>query len=423
MKTISSLSLPVGLLMCAVAPSIAAAQSTGFFARDRNVAVTQRPQPDYEALGFRLGSFRLYPSLQADAGYASNVLAADTNEQSDLFYRLSPKIEAESDWGRHSLTGALRSSTTRYQDLSDEGSTTWGVGGAGRYDVTREATVTGGLDYSRQIEPRTSSNRPDLIAQPEYSVLAGYVGASNTFNRLRASGRFDLRAYEFKDGVSSGGAVISQRDRDQTTYEATGRLDYALSPATALFGSLSLNDRQFDTSIVATTPNRSSSGYRALLGANFEASNLVRGEVGIGYLRQEYDNTLYGEFSGATGSVKLEYFATPLLTVGVRADRSIGDSGIPGTAGFLSTLVEATADYEFRRNILLNARFGRDLEELDVIDRENERLFGGVRMTYLMNRRLGLTASYDYESRDSSGAAAITDFTAHRWMVSVVAQY
>ena len=63
------------LLMGAVCPAFAAETNAAIslddqaaapksnFTRDRNVSVSARPHPDYQAPGIRMGSFLLYPKL------------------------------------------------------------------------------------------------------------------------------------------------------------------------------------------------------------------------------------------------------------------------------------------------------------------------------------------------------------------------
>lgn len=411
-------------LLVSLVPVVAQAQDANLFARDRNVAVTQRGRPELEALGIRVGTLMLYPKLQADIGHDSNVLASESGEVSDGFAKLTPSVDLESDWSRHALRGSAESTFTRYDELSNENSETWRLNTSGRIDVQRETQITGGGEIARLVEPRTSSNTPQAIADPiEYDARSFNAGVSHTFNRLRATGRLDVREFDYEDGRSIGGAVVDQDDRDQTTYEGLARIDYAISPATALFGRVLWNDRRFDDPGTALTPNRDSSGINAIVGANFELSNLVRGEVGVGYLQQDFDHPLYGEFSGLSANAQVEYFLSPLLTLGLSGNRSVADSGIIGTAGILNTTVQVTADYEFRRNIIVGARLGVAVEEFDAIDRENTRTFGGVRATYLMNRRFGVTATYDFETRESEGVNAINDFTANRVLLSLVAQY
>lgn len=412
-----------GLGLAGGLPVGTAAQDVDNFARDRNIAVTQRGRPELEALGLRWGSLMAYPKVQLDLGHDSNIFASETGESSDTFIRVAPRVDVESDWSRHALSAYARTALTRHAEFDNENNETWTVAANGRLDVERFTEITGGLEYSRLVEPRTSSNAPQSIAEPiDYDLVAVYVGGSHTVNRLRGTARFEVREFDYQDGRTNSGGLVEQDDRDQVTYEATGRVDYAISPATALFGRVIVNERNYDVAS-AFTPLRDSRGFNAIVGANFELSNLVRGEAGVGYLEQNFEDPSFGAFSGLSTNARLEYFATPLLTLGLTADRSVGDSGIVGSAAFLLTTVQGSADYELRRNILVNARVGYSEEYFDSIDRRNDRWFGGARVTYLMNRRIGLTASYDYESRDSSGLAAINNFSANRFLLSIVAQY
>src|SRR5689334_14678398 len=50
-------------------------QTPGVFARDRNVSVTERPRPGYEALGLRAGGFMLWPKLTVANEYNDNIFA------------------------------------------------------------------------------------------------------------------------------------------------------------------------------------------------------------------------------------------------------------------------------------------------------------------------------------------------------------
>lgn len=231
-----------------------------------------------------------------------------------------------------------------------------------------------------------------------------------------------MQLYDYQDGVSVSGVVVPQDTRDQTTTTASLRADYAVSPATAVFVQVEGNQRRFDNGD-ALTPLRDSDGVNLLAGANFELGSLMRGDVGVGYIAQSFDNALYGNLEGFSGRARLEYFVTPLVTLGLNANRSVMDSGIVGSAGILSSRVEATADYEFRRNIIVEGRLGVLGEEFDTIDRDNDTYYAGVRATYLMNRSVGVTGSYAYETRQSSGAAAINDYGAHRLILSLVLQY
>ena len=399
------------------------AQTTDVFSRDRGVSVKERPHPEYEALGARAGVWLAYPKLQSDVGYDSNVLASDDNVISDTIITVEPEVEVESDWARHSVTAYARGRLTRYVDNDTENTDTWAVGAAGRYDIQRGRNVRADFNYSREVEPRTASNTPTSIAEPiEYDVYGGNVGSTWTFNRLRLVGTAGLQSFDYEDGISVTGVVVPQDTRDQTTTSASLRADYAISPATAVFVQLEGNQRRFDKGDLLT-PLRNSDGINFLVGTNFELGALIRGDLGVGFISQSFDNPLYGKLDGFSARGRLDYFVTPLVTLGASANRSVVDSGIIGSAGILTTRLEGTVDYEFRRNIIVEGRVGALVEEFDTLDRQNDTYYTGVRATYLLNRSVGVTGSYAYETRRSSGAAAINDYGAHRLILSLVLQY
>lgn len=402
---------------------VAQAQTGDFFARDRGVSVKQRPKPEYEALGARSGSWMFYPKVQSDFSYDSNILAVETDEVSDAIISLAPQVEVESDWARHSVTGFARARATRYADRESENFESYGLGAAGRFDIQRGRNVSGDLSFVREVEPRTASNTPASIAEPiEFDRLGGSLGSTWTLNRLRFTSNAGFQTYDYKDGVSISGVVVPQDTRDQTTYTLSLRADYAISPATAVFFQVEGNERRFDNGDLLT-PLRNSDGISLLAGANFEISSLVRGDIGLGYLSQSFDNGLYGKIDGFNGRARLEYFATPLLTLGLNANRSVVDSGIIGSAGILTTRMEASADYELLRNVIIEGRLGALVEEFDTLDRQNDTYYIRARATYLLNRAVGVTGSYGFETRDSTGVAAFNDFDAHRVMLSLVLQY
>lgn len=414
----------LGLLVPGLLGSSAIAQDANLFTRDRNVAVDQRGRPELEALGVRAGSFMVYPKLQFDVGRDSNVVVSGIDELEDNLFRVSPRVDVESDWTRHYLGGNLRGAFTRYDAYEEENTDSYAIQGMGRLDVRRFTQINAGVEAARDIESRTSSGAPNSFESPaSFLTQSAYVGVSHTVNRIRGNVQLDVRDYEFDDARTFSGIDIDQSERNLTNYQLSTRLDYALSPATALFGRVALDERRYESPGTVTTPSRDSSGVNALVGVNAEISNLLRGEVGVGYLKQEFDNPLYDELSGFSTNASLEYFVTPLLTLGLIGNRSVSDSGIVGTAGFLTTSIQATADYELRRNILIAARLGRTVDTFESIDRENERWIGSLRATYLVNRRVGLTGSYDYQKRESSGAAATNDFEIRRILLSIVLQY
>ena len=406
--------------------SLASASSASgdLFARDRSVAVLERPHPEYEAVGLPFGTFTAFPRLQIDGEYSDNIYAVSTGAVDDFIVRIKPEISIESGWSRHFFGAYARGSLSRYNDYSSENADEWGVGANGQIDFTRAANITLGVDYASLVEPRSSSNAPTTTVKPvEYDTAQAFLAGTRVSGRLKLSARGDVRSFDYKDGVTAGGFVVDQDNRDRTVSSLTGRVDYAVSPATAWFVSASGNKRAYDVASTPTSAARDSSGYEILAGANFELGAVVRGEVAAGYISQQFDDAAYGTIDGFGARGRLEWFPTQLTTVTATASRTVEDSGIQGSGGYLSSAVGVSVDHELLRNVIVSGQVSYVQDAYDGIDRDDDLLAARASATYLANRRLGVTLAASHTERSSSGADSGVEFTDNRLSVSLVSQF
>lgn len=434
-KSSTNLALVVSLIACATTNTVQAqtassalrsaqSQSTDLFARDRSIGVRERPRPEYEALGMSMGTFAVFPTLQVDAEHNDNIFAVTTAADSDWIVRLKPEVQIVSGWSRHSLNAYARATISRYQDFDEEDSEDWGLGAAGRLDITRAANLAFGYDYASVTEPRTSSNAPASTREPvSYDLGSAYFAASRTSGRLKLSGRGDIREFDYEDAVTLGGAPVDQDNRDRTITSLTGRADLAISPGTALFVQATSNERDYDSVVSAVLPARDSEGYEILAGTNFEVGAVARGEIAVGYIAQEFDAAAYEEIDGFGARAQLEWFPTQLTTVTGYGSRTIEDSGIAGSGGYLSSSVGLRVDHELRRNILVNADASLSRDEYEGIARDDDRFQISVGGTYLLNRNLGISVSASHFEQTSEGLAAGSEFDVNRLTATLVAQF
>lgn len=393
------------------------------FARNRNVSVRERPKPGYEAIGHRAGSFMVYPRVDAGVTFDDNIFATSTNEQSDTIWLVEPRVDIVSNWNRHQLNATARARFLEHSDWTTESRTDYGVAANGRLDVNRQTEVRGRIGYERLTEPRSAIEAFQNINEPiEYSRENYEVGASKEFNRLRINGTAEWNRYQFED-AQRGAVVVPQDYRDRTTRTLTGRVDYAVSPDTFLFLHAAANQREYETAS-PVFGNRDSEGYDVAVGGDFDLTNLVRGHLRVGYVEQNFDDeSRFGSFSGVSVAGDVDYFLTQLTTVTFRAGRNFQDSGLVNSAGYASTTAGVEVDHELLRNVILNARLDYEQAEHEGIDRSDDRLNFSIGGTYLLNRALGLTASYSHFNQESSGLNRGFDFTINRVQVLLTLQY
>ncbi|GGG94067.1 hypothetical protein GCM10007420_06920 [Glycocaulis albus] len=404
--------------------AVGTADAQWLWDRDRNVSVTQRPRPEYDALGIRSGAFIWRPQLELGVEFNDNIFATATNEESDTIFVINPSVTVDTTWSRHAFNAFADVRHNEYADFGSESTTDYSLGAGGRLDIYRGSSVGASASHSRGTEPRTSAGAAGFAAEPiRFDTTTFAIGAEHTFNRLRLRGGYDFAKSDYDDALLIGGGVASQDFRDQDMHRFTLRGDLAISPDTAVFARYRHNQRDFRLSPPAVATNRDSDGYTFDVGVEFDLGGLARGEIGVGYMKQEYDSPVFGSVDGVSVDGLLEWFPTQLTTFTFTARRGIEDSGIAASAGYIGTSVSAQADHELLRNVILTARVDYANDEYQGIDREDERWGATVQATYLMNRNVGLTASYSHLDQSSSGTAGPRDFSTNRFMLGVVLQY
>jgi hypothetical protein len=406
------------------APQIAQAQDLGSnFKRDKNVSVRQRPRPDYEAAGQKAGGFTLYPRITGEVERNDNIYAEATGKTDDTIWRVKPELAVRSDWSRNALGFFAGGNIIRYSDNDTENAEEYTVAANGRLDISRGSNLAGSVQTQRLVEPRTSPTSPRAAGKPvKYDLTQGSVTLTKEFNRLRVSGRLDDKDFNYKDVPNIiGSEIVDQDFRDRNEFYYGAKAEYAVSPDTAVYLSATGNKKDYDTNVV--TSDRTSDGYVVGVGANFDISELMRGDVQVGYMKQSYDN--FAKIDGFNAIGRVEWFPTQLTTIGINGSRTIEESTAPRSSGYISNNIGASIDHELMRNVLLSAAYTHGKDDYKGIDRSDKRDNFSATATYLLNRRVGLFLTYNYLKQDSTGAVLDrgASFKDNKLIASVALQF
>jgi hypothetical protein len=408
-KTLSAIIMGGAALM-AFGPAMAQqkapeAASVNMFARDRNVSVSERPRPGYDALPISMGGFTGLPRLEAGVESNDNVYASSTTKNSDTVFTVNPEFDLASRWSRNALQAYVRSATRQYSNYTNESTTDWQLGGAGRLDVGSYGSIIAGGDTGYFTEPRTSPNNTFQTARPvRYAQSNAYVGGIQEFNRVRLSVRYDYSTYDYRNNATPAGAFFLEDDRDHDTSTVSGKAEYAVSPATAVFIDAAYNDHHYRLQPPTVAINKNSQGSTVSAGVNFDLTHVARGEVEVGYLNQTYSAAKVSSTGGLSAKAMVEWFPTQLTTVTLNGSRGVQDSAAVGAPTYTAGVIGLQADHELLRNVILTGRIGTENDDYNGTDRHDKNLSGSIGAKYLLSRIVGLTVSYQYLKQDSSGA-------------------
>jgi len=222
------------------------------------VGVLERERPAYDAKGIPLGGFRLYPRLNFDTAYDDNVFRLPAG-QSDWYFRETPTLRLQSQWGQHFLEVYGGADNYNYSRFSSLDLTDWNIGAAGRYDIARGISVAGTNTYGEYHEalysPNTVGNQisPTRFHKNHSEVTASYHPAS-----LGIGTGFSIDRLTYASVPLSGGGLIGNTDRNQKEYQAYVRGFYDFSPGYSAFVKASYDSRVFDQFLDRSGFHRSS---------------------------------------------------------------------------------------------------------------------------------------------------------------------
>jgi hypothetical protein len=385
--------------------------------------VRTRPRPEYDAIGIRLGSFFFYPSLTAGFGYNDNVFN-NTSAVGDYFYAVAPNARLESGWSRHSLQLSVGSKSYWYSNQITENRTDWNADASARIDIVRGSDIKLGAHFGTMHEPRGTELPgglgPGDAAEPtslSHSEFSGEIG--HTLNRLRLSLGGSLAAFDYDDTpvIQPGPLTLNNDDRDRTDTSVFVKAVYEVSPSTGVFLRGRIEDHDFETPVDDDGFNRDSSGWGVDGGLEFHMTHVLVGELFAGYTVRSYDDLAFEEANQFGFGAGLKWFPTMLTTVSIDAERSIEDTSITASSGYLSTRGQIGIDHELLRNVVLSGRLGyQNAEYLDVT-RNDDILNGSLGGRYLINQNLHFDVGWDYTNRSSSAAAF--DYSSSQFQLSI----
>jgi hypothetical protein len=232
----------------------------------------------------------------------------------------------------------------------------------------------------------------------------------------------DLTRTVYDNESQVGSAPLSLAYLDGYQEAGSLRADYALNPEMSIFVNGTVNNRSYDALQPLTLLNRNSSGYQLLVGGSFDITRLLRGQLGVGYLQQDYQSHLFHTVSGPAINGNVEYFLSGLTTITVSANRSVIDAVDPTAVSFAQTAGALSVDHELLRNVLVSARISYETDDFTGIQRHDGRASASISGTYLLNRYMGLHLGYSLLDETSTGAARISDYDVNVVSLSLVLQ-
>lgn len=394
------------LLGTVIATAPALAQS---YIRGHDVA--DRSRPDYDAYGYPLGAFTLFPSVTTNLEATDNYLATDTNKRGDVYALIVPEIRITSNWARNRVTARAYFNQSLHAKLSEENVSQYGAELGGALDVSRATQITADTSVGHYVESRASLGSFRGTQEPvTYSAYRARLGISQNFNRLTLNGSVGLNDLKYNDVPVPGEAPIDQHFRNVRAFTGVLSAQYEVASGIGL-----IITGQYDNSLYSFRPgqpgfdplvniDRASSGFNLEGGITFELSSLVFGSIQFGVLSRNYRDPRLRDFQGPSYSANILWNVTPLTSLRLTAQRSVEDASSTTVAGNTRSDLKFFIDHELYRYIILSGDLGYGSFTPNGPGVGGQEFTVGAGGRYLIDRRWSVGANLRYSQRTSDSS-------------------
>ncbi|MCC5977319.1 MAG: outer membrane beta-barrel protein [Salinarimonas sp.] len=365
--------------------------------------LADEPEADpFEPQGLRLGAMRLFTDIAQSLGYDSNPARTRNAGPGDVFSRTQGEARLESDWSRHELSLDLRGGFDAYRGASSNDSPSGEANAALRLDVTGDTSATLGMRGNLDTERPGGNDIADTIVNRTPVIdYSGSIALDHDPGRLRLGLRGTVGRTEHASGRGADGGRISQRERDLTRYEIAARVGYEISPGLIPFTEIALDRRRYDRALADGT-RRSSTGLTGLVGARFELTRLLTGEISGGYQQRRYDTAGRRELTGFVGDAALEWALTPITLVRLSGFSRLDETTRAGARARRVHGIGLDFEHALRHRLTGRASFAHEIENAGAGGPTERTNRAGVGLDYTLNRHGIITLDYRWENQRST---------------------
>ncbi len=355
----------------------------------------------------RLGSFILRPSVNQSVNTERTKSAGTSSSHSYLATTVNGTLT--SDWGRHALT--ITGEGTFDRTISGESSSSSSQPN-GRLDAdlrldlsnSTVAHITGGYAYQKE-DANSPNATSDATSQASVNRFTSGASVERDFGVLRGTAAIAANRAVYGDIGLADGSRLSLSDRDRTAVEGRVRLGYELSQALIPFVELaagrSFYDQEFDNSGYA----RSSYSYAARTGLQFDFSEKLRGELGLGYATVDYDDSRLPTINAFTIDGNIAWSPRRGTNVDLGLKTSVQDSTTAGLSGWTEYQLTAGLSHQLLNDLTARVTGSTTLRDFSYQSDETS-WQAGFGLVWNINRYFDATANVGYEHNDNGSAAS-----------------
>jgi hypothetical protein len=355
-------------------------------------------------------------STSLAAVYSDNLFGTSNYRQSDRITALEASGDITREGERSQLRLYASGQISRYRDNPSEDTEDYTVGLEGGRQVGQASRLSGGVEYSRSHEDRTSPDAAQGLTPTSFDRLRVHGGGEaplGDFGVLRGAG--EVVEFDFADVEAADGAIIDSDTRDRRDYELGLRFERPGAGRRPFVQGV-LDGREYKATPIGE-PSRDSRGYSAMLGLRRD-SPALDWEVMAGVQGREFEDGAFRDLRtfdvGALLTIR-----RPGLQADFSLDRSIDETTLFGASSVLRTGASLGLSASPAPGWSAGLGYGGQVQEYQGINRTDYVTQASLWGRRVILPRLALELGYQFNERNSDAAGG--DYDENRFSVTLAA--
>lgn len=352
-----------------------------------------------------------------DTGFSAKAIASyvhddniyrvqETLATSDSYLSLAPEVNLIGGIGKQKISLTYKGDYAKFDERDDANFKDHDI----KIDINLDHSVrlksNFEFGYQKEHEEPGAFNRLqfDISEYNKYDQKRFLAGVS--YGQESATGLFSLDYIKVDKEYTNNNLDFLNFDSDKLS----GKFFYRIAPLTQLYLDVSISEFDYKSTDLFTELDNTFKLYQG--GISWKFTNKLTGDISVGYQKRDYDNQTITSISGLAYNGEVTWSINSYSELSASAKREAIDSTLQEAGGFLRTSYSIQGNHELTDLLKINFGIGFSDDELvSLANREDQRRSYQIGLDYSVSRFLSLSASYEYEERDSS--FDIADFEAN----------
>ncbi len=385
---------------------------------------------DDQELGVKFGGFYIYPQIEMNAGYDSNVFAqsASLGTTGSPYVTIGPTLELRSNWTNHQLRFLAGGGFGFYSAAPTQNYVNYNLLADGKLDIDYDFYATGSAGLVRTTEALGTPNAVAASAPTVQYAAPLNLGFYKKFNRFFVNGTVNATKYWYEDysTITSQGLPAASRERTESAESL--RLGYELTEDFSVFVAPTINQIRYVQTIDSAGQNRNADGANVGVGATWKLNEISILEGSIGYTQQTSQSTLSNTGAYTFGLVGTWTGYAP-LTLRPNISRSINQSALANYSAYVSTLAGLDFNYIIHDAWTMVGGLSYNTADYTIVpgsgapSRTDTYLRGQIGLLYTLRPQVQIGPMIEYSSGSSTDPVNGPSFQRQIFAVRLIARH